>query len=281
MSYRWWSSCRTNTGRQRTVNEDAYLDRNDVGLWVVADGMGGHHRGDIASQTVIKACQDVSCSTTIEEFADEIRDRLKYANQQIQDEVRRISSDLVMGCTVVALLVFKRHWICFWAGDSRAYLMREGRLRQITRDHSVVQEMVDRGELGEESALDHPYSNFITRAVGTQESLVLDECRSVLRDGDSILLCSDGLTKELSNSEIEMVLENYDCDEASRELMNLSLERGGRDNITVAVINFEATTGLNEPTADDTIVNCRITRNKLGAADPDKPYAGGPFSYGT
>ncbi len=268
MSYRWWSSCRTNTGRQRAVNEDAFLDGNDVGLWVVADGMGGHHRGDIASQIVVKACQDIKRSANIEEFADEVRDRLKQANHQIREEAGRISSDLVMGCTVVALLVFKRHWICFWAGDSRAYLMREGKLQQITRDHSMVQDMVDRGELDQSEALSHPFSNYITRAVGTQDTLALDERRSILRDGDSILLCSDGLTKELSDREIREVLENYDCEDASRELVNLSLEHGGRDNITVAVISFEATTGLNEPSTDETVVNYRIAKNILGASEP-------------
>lgn len=269
MSYRWWSSCRTNTGRQRSVNEDAYLDCNDAGLWVVADGMGGHHRGDVASKIVINACKDISRAANIEEFAAEVRDRLKLANKQIQDEVHRISSDLVMGCTVVTLLVFKRHWYCFWAGDSRAYLMREGQIIQITRDHSLVQEMVDRGELDQEQALKHPYANYITRAVGTQEKLILDERQSVLRDGDSVLLCSDGLTKELSDSEIATVLEHYDCEEASRELINLSLERGGRDNVTVAVIHFEATTGVHDSSDNETIVNFHITRNNLCAPGED------------
>lgn len=265
MSYRWWSSCRTNTGRLRRVNEDAYLDSSQAGLWVVADGMGGHHRGDVASQIVIDACRNIGRAANIDEYAAEVRDRLKLANQQIRDEVSRISSDLVMGCTVVTLLVFKRHWFCFWAGDSRAYLMREGRIKQITRDHSLVQEMVDRGELDQEQALKHPYANYITRAVGTQENLVLDERQSVLRDGDSILLCSDGLTKELSDGEIASVLDKYDCEEASRELINLSLERGGHDNVTVAVISFEATTGLNDTSNDETIVNYHITKNTLCA----------------
>ena len=191
-------------------------------------------------------------------FAAEARDRLRAANRAIQQETRRYGANQLMGSTVVALMVYKRQWRCLWAGDSRAYLMREGRLQQITRDHSIAQDMVDMGELSLDEARDHVYSNRITRAVGASAELLLDERGSELRDGDTILLCSDGLNKELSETEIAEVLESYDCDEASQELIELSLERGGRDNVTVAVVRFEANTGFSARSSDDTAVNHRL-----------------------
>lgn len=255
MSYRWWSCCRTNTGRRRQVNEDAYLQMDDVGLWLIADGMGGHARGDLASRIVVEAFDGLRKPQSMDEFSQEVRNRLAQANQRIRDEVSRAGSDLIMGTTVVAFLAYKREWQCLWAGDSRAYLLRDGRLTQISHDHNVAQEMVDRGELPHEQMATHPMANRITRAVGTQDYLQLDEYHSLLRDGDTVLLCSDGLNKEVDEQELASILESYDCKDASRELVDLTLERGARDNVTVAVIQFEATTGFGDEIPDTTEVN--------------------------
>jgi serine/threonine protein phosphatase PrpC len=260
MSYRWWSCCRTTTGRQRRVNEDAYLSLDDLGLWLVADGMGGHTRGDIASRLIVDAFEGVVRPDSLEDFALEVKARLTMANQRMRDEAHRAGFEQLMGSTVVAFLVYKREWICLWAGDSRAYLLRDGRLTQITRDHSVAEELVQRGELRREQAASHPSANRITRAVGTQDQLVVDQYRSYLRDGDAVLLCSDGLTKEVSDDEVAAILDDYDCDEASEELVELTLERGARDNVTVAVIRFEATTGFDDHRQDDTAVNYGLTQ---------------------
>lgn len=266
MSYRWRSSCKTNTGRVRRVNEDAFLDLDDTGLWVVADGMGGHTRGDVASRLIIEAFSNMERPASIMEFAAEVRDRLKLAHRRIKQESRRDGLDQIMGSTVVVLLVFKRQWMCLWAGDSRAYLLRDSVLQRITKDHSVAQELVDLGEIHSEEMDTHPYANHITRAVGANLELVLDERSSDLRDGDAILLCSDGLNKELSEPEIAAVLDNFDCNEAAQELIDLSLEHGGRDNVTVALIRFEEITGFSEPASDDTVVNYQILHNNLGVA---------------
>jgi protein phosphatase len=265
MSYRWWSSCRTTTGRRRSINEDAYLSLDDIGLWVVADGMGGHARGDVASRIVIDALRDMDKPRSIDEFVLLARARVNRANRIVREQVLQSGPEQIMGSTVVLLIVYNREWRCLWAGDSRAYLMRDGRLVQITRDHSVVQEMIDKGQLRAEEAAAHPAANRITRAVGAQHNLNLDEAGSVLRDGDTILLCSDGLTKEVSEQELADVLDSYDCEEASRELVDLSLERGARDNVTVAVIQFEATTGLGERKRDDTAVNYDLPARPLHA----------------
>ena len=260
MSYRWWSCCRTTTGRQRRVNEDAYLSLDDLGLWLVADGMGGHTRGDVASRLIVEAFEGLTRPDSLENFAYEVKARLAMANQRMRDEARAAGFDQLMGSTVVAFLVYKREWMCLWAGDSRAYLLRDGRLTQISRDHSVAEELVQRGELRRDQAVTHPSSNRITRAVGAQDQLVVDQYRSFLRDGDAVLLCSDGLTKEVSDDEVAAIMDDYDCDEASEELVELSLERGARDNVTVAVIRFEATTGFGDHHADDTAVNYGLTQ---------------------
>lgn len=255
MSYRWWSCCRTNTGRRRHVNEDAFLQLDDIGLWLIADGMGGHARGDVASRFVVEAFDGLPRPRSMDELSRAVKSRLAKANRRIRSEALRAGSDQIMGTTVVAFLAYKREWQCLWAGDSRAYLLRDGRLTQISHDHNVAQEMVDRGELRQDQLAMHPMSNRITRAVGTQDRLRLDEYHSLLRDGDTVLLCSDGLNKEVDEQELVTILESYDCKEASRELVDLTLERGARDNVTVAVIQFEATTGLGDELLDTTEVN--------------------------
>jgi len=265
MSYRWWSCCRTSTGRRRRINEDAYLALHDVGLWLIADGMGGHARGDVASHIVVESFSGLGKPHSMEDFVQQVRDRLQQANHRIRDEVVKAGSDQLMGSTVVAFLVFKREWRCLWAGDSRAYLMRNGQLTQITQDHSIAQEMVANGQLQPEEAESHPLANRITRAVGTQHELVLDEYRAFLRDGDAFLLCSDGLNKEVNEQELATILESFDCEEASRELVDLSLERGARDNVTVAVIRFEATTGFGDQLPDTTDLNHALANRRLEA----------------
>ena len=132
----------------------------------------------------------------------------------------------------------------------------------------MAQELVDLGKLRKEEMDQHPYANHITRAIGANPILVLDERSAELRDGDTFLLCSDGLNKELSDQEISSVIESYDTEDATQELIDLSLQNGGRDNVTVALIRFEETTGFREPAADDTAINYQIVRNNLGAAQP-------------
>jgi len=268
MSYRWWSCCRTTPGRQRRVNEDAYLSLDEQGLWLVADGMGGHARGDVASRLIVQAFEGLVRPPSLQGFAQEVKARLGLANQKMREEARRAGSDQLMGSTVVAFLACKREWMCLWAGDSRAYLLRDGRLTQITRDHSVAEALVQRGELRRDQAALHPSANRITRAVGTQNQLVVDQYRSFLRDGDAVLLCSDGLNKEVGDDEVATILEDYDCAEASRELLELTLERGARDNVTVAVIRFEATTGFGDHRSDDTALSQSFTRRTPAALMP-------------
>ncbi len=264
MSLRWWSSCRTDSGRVREVNEDAYLERYDVGLWLVADGMGGHSRGDLASRLIVDTLRGFPAPQSLEQFSQLVRTRLTLANGRVLELASRLGASRLMGSTVVALLVYKGKCACLWAGDSRAYLLRDGHLRQLTRDHSLAEQLVQRGEITREQVAHHPTASRITRAIGTQPRLRLDERRFELQDGDAILLCTDGLNKELSDQEIEGVLDSYDCDGASQELLDLSLERGARDNVTIAVIRFEATTGFGDTALDNTLHNPKTRPPPLG-----------------
>src|SRR5262245_51784318 len=201
MAYRWWSSCRTTEGLRRRHNEDAVLEMDRLGLWVVADGMGGHQRGDIASRNVVDAFAGLSTKSSLDSLAQAVRSRLNEANARVHAMASALGTDQIIGSTVVALLAARREALCLWAGDSRAYLLREGALTQLTHDHSVVQQLVDRGEVAPEDARAHPTANRITRAVGAAKRLELDEFRFRLRDNDTVLLCSDGLTKEVHDDE--------------------------------------------------------------------------------
>jgi len=254
MSYRWWSSTNSDIG-QRLTNEDAMLSLDELGLWVVADGMGGHLRGDLASRLVVEAFEGIEKPASIDAFAREVRRRLGVANRRIHDYASSLGDTEIIGSTVVAVLVQDDEFICLWAGDSRAYLLGQDRLTQLTHDHTAAQVFVDRGELDTEQARRHPASNLLTRAVGAQDTLKLDEYRGCIRDGDAVLLCSDGLIKQVDDNELAPILEDFDCEEACQELVDLSLERGASDNVTVTVIRFEATTGIPRDARDKTAIN--------------------------
>lgn len=274
MSYRWWSSCRTSPGRRRKVNEDAYFARPEVGLWVVADGMGGHARGDVASRIVVDAFRGLEPADNMDEYVDRVRVVLDEAHQSVKSEAASQGPDVLMGTTVVIFLACRNEYACLWAGDSRAYLLRQGvGLKQLTHDHNQLQELIDRGEVDETQARTHPAASRITRAVGASRRLLVDEVRGALRDGDTVLLCSDGLNLEVEDAEMAAVLDDYDCDEASQELLDITLERGARDNVTLAVIRFEETTGAPAKPIDITAVNYKLRKSGSGASNAPAPIA--------
>ena len=232
----WNSSALTHVGFVREVNEDAYLDAREQGLWIVADGMGGHHAGDIASQTVVENLITFSPGTDLAHNIDEIEDRLIAANRHCR---KRGGGRRVMGTT--AALLFAHEPFCFflWVGDSRIYRLRDGMLTQVTEDHSLVQEMQSLGEISEAEAADHPSSNIITRAIGVREELFIDIEYSTVEAGDRFLLCSDGLYKELTDNEITEQLRDLPVEQSTKNLVQLALDRGGSDNITAIVVQAE------------------------------------------
>jgi serine/threonine protein phosphatase PrpC len=230
------SAAQTHPGMVRRVNEDNCLDRPEIGLWAVADGVGGAMAGDRASGLIVEALGKVGTPTTAVGFLNEVRDTLQAVNRLLRLEARADGTDRLIASTVVALLFFGRHFACAWAGDSRLYLLRNGRLQQVTRDHSEVQEMVDAGLITPAEARVHPRGNVITRAVGAQDSLVLEMVQDEVRPGDLFLLCTDGLTKMVEDHEIVALVRDLPADLAVQRLIEATLERGARDNVTVAAV---------------------------------------------
>lgn len=232
------SVARSHIGHVRTLNEDACLNRPDAGLWAVADGMGGHARGDVASARVVDALAAVSSFGSAYAFRDSVNRALGEASATLFAE----SEDATMGSTVVALLAHRGHFACLWAGDSRAYLYRNGMLRRLTRDHSMVQDLLDAGAISPAEAAVHPKANIITRAVGVQPSVDLDaECGAIL-PGDRFLLCSDGLSGSVSDRNISEIVRRAPLEWAAQSLVDHALAAGGRDNVSVVLIAAEALT---------------------------------------
>ena len=226
----------TDTGIVRKHNEDALVNCPEAGIWAVADGAGGHAAGEVASGMLAEALASVPGALGPDEAMSQIRLRVSAVHAALQAEaVRR--GDAMIASTIVVLLMREGHFACLWAGDSRAYLLRGGTLRQVSRDHSLVQELVDAGTLTAEQAEHHPQANVITRAVGGVEpELLLDKVIGPIAPGDRFLLCSDGLSKALDDNAIDILLQTPAADPAAL-LLRAALEAGARDNVTALVVD--------------------------------------------
>jgi protein phosphatase len=247
--FRWTSASRSHVGLVREVNEDACLDLPESGLWAVADGMGGHTLGDVASRGVVESLRRLPAAGSLQESLRTARERLQAVNRQLCAEAA-VRALRVIGSTVVLLLACDRQCGCLWAWDSRIYLYRQGKLSRLTRDHSQVEELLSQGALSPEEAADHPLRHMITRAVGAAETLDLDEETVEVSDGDMFLLCSDGLSNEVSEEEICAALVGGNCGQASEVLIELALKHGGRDNVSVVVVRAEEVLNV-----DKTVLN--------------------------
>ena len=225
----------THRGAVRGRNEDAILTDPTGRLWAVADGMGGLGHGDVASDIVIDSLETIDDEDAP---AEALRTRLADANAIMRARAAEPGMG-PMGATVVAAIVSGAMAQIAWAGDSRAYLMRGGHLRLITRDHTLVQDLVDRGELSAEAAERHPESHIITRAVGGDEVLDLEQVTLPVTDGDRLLLCSDGLTCCVYEPAIAGILTAAPTPgEACRDLIRAALQAGAPDNVSVIVIDI-------------------------------------------
>jgi protein phosphatase len=230
----WVSRCCSDVGRVRQLNEDACLALPEQGVWAVADGMGGHSAGDVASQATVAALAEAAVPHGLGGFVDRVTARLREVNRELLAEARRREQPVV-GATVVILLALGTHVAYLWAGDSRVYLYRAGRLRQLSRDHSAVAELVEQGLLTPEQAARDPRGNVVTRAMGGAGELELAAEILALCPGDRFLLCSDGLCRELPDPDIAAGLAAHPGPEAAPALVAEALARGGRDNVTVVV----------------------------------------------
>jgi serine/threonine protein phosphatase PrpC len=233
--YRLDSGARSDTGCVRAHNEDAYCARPDVGLWSVADGMGGHEHGDWASATTIEALQAVPAAP-FDTLIESVSAAIYGANARIFGESQVRGSQ--MGTTVVALAMIDTRFGIFWAGDSRAYLLRDGQLIQLTVDHTQVQMMLDRGLISEAEAAVHPMRHVLARAIGVDGGLEIDAFVDEAVPGDVFLLCSDGLTGVVEDHEIADAMRGGGAEGIAENLVALSLSRGAPDNVTVCVVGL-------------------------------------------
>lgn len=230
-------SARTHVGRVRSVNEDAVLSLPELDIWLVSDGMGGHAAGDYASRLIADMAAGLSPNLAPPERMQALRDTFQEAHALIRAEAERRGLGTV-GATVVALILANRHFAALWAGDSRLYRLRGGEISLLTRDHSVVAALVESGQLTWDEAEQHPQSNAITRAVGVGEILELDKVRGETAPGDRFLLCSDGLTKYATFDMLEKALKSQPIELISDHLVQMALDGGGADNITVVVVDI-------------------------------------------
>lgn len=227
-------NARTHVGRVRKHNEDSILVLPDQNIWVVSDGMGGHEGGDYASQVVVDSVA-VLPEMAASEKLGAIRRALHQAHDTIVAESERRHA--VMGATVVALVLADGHFGALWAGDSRLYRLREGKMDLLTTDHSLVAAFVEAGQMDWDEAGKHPQSNAITRAVGVGDVLELDKIRGDALPGDRFLLCSDGLNKYATIAELGAALRNVPLEVVTDNLVQMALDRGGADNVSVIVVD--------------------------------------------
>jgi serine/threonine protein phosphatase PrpC len=239
------AAARSDVGRVRSANEDSFIERPDMCLWVVADGMGGHANGQWASRAIVDAVSRVAPSGDFDADIRRVADAIHAANATIY---HRASEDgAQMGSTVAALLVQEGFFAALWVGDSRIYLYRDGTLHQLTRDHTQVQEMVEAGLLDAAEAKSHPMGHVLARAVGVQESLEIDVIVDEAEVGDTFLLCSDGITAVISNDEIARAMAGPPQPAtAIATLVELCLERGAPDNVTTIAVACEEITRLSQ-----------------------------------
>lgn len=229
----------SHVGVVRSANEDSHASVPWAGVWVVADGMGGHHNGQFASRTIADAVGATTPPDDLESACSAVAGAIHEANATIF--ARSVEEGKQMGSTVVALVLRGSEFAVLWAGDSRAYVFREGQLIQLTRDHTQVEMMLERGLLTPEEAEDHPMKHVLARAVGVQDVLELDAVRDEIASRDVFLLCSDGLHGVLDDAEIAALIREHGY-AAGEVLVAACLERGAPDNVTVTLV------AANEPT---------------------------------
>ncbi|MFC0206655.1 PP2C family protein-serine/threonine phosphatase [Novosphingobium soli] len=234
------SQALTDVGAVRKHNEDRYFASDALGIWLVADGMGGLEKGDWAATQVVDAVAALPRADELDDTIEAIRAALVAANERILAEAEAVGKQ--MGSTAVALVIRGRRFAVAWVGDSRAYLLRESRLYRLTRDHSQVQDLVDHGVIDEAAAATHPLRNVLTRAVGVARPLQMDAMADALQDDDLLLLCSDGLYGVIGEQEMEATLSALPFGRAAEAMVARCHELGAPDNITVVGVSTSEVT---------------------------------------
>jgi len=231
----WQIATQTHRGNVRRINEDTLLVEKQYPLLMVADGMGGHEAGDVASRMLAEKLGALQITEGLYDTLAQVKATIMQCNGDMIDYARRKLDGQTIGSTVVTMLAEGFSGACVWAGDSRLYRARDGHLQQLTADHSYVADMVRAGQLSAEEAINHPSSNVITRAVGAARELNLDSDTFDIVAGDTYLLCSDGLYNEVAGNEILAAMLAGDIWQSSHQLLNLCLSRKARDNISFII----------------------------------------------
>lgn len=243
----------TDVGMKRTNNEDNYLINDEMNLFVVCDGMGGHVGGEFASAIAVNTIEEVLTSVDLEDANLDVdpddgpveltRERLRYsirlAGKRIYEKAVEEPEYKGMGTTAVAILVEGGNAFVAHVGDSRAYIVRDGVIEQLTEDHSLVNEKIKAGLITPEEAKNHKLKNIITRSLGYMEDVEIDIQVRAVRKGDRFVLCSDGLSGLVETAEIGETVLDHRPQDACRRLIEMACERGGDDNITVAVAKVD------------------------------------------
>lgn len=233
MSQRVWRSAgRTAKGKLRERNEDAFLDCPQRGCWAVADGMGGHRAGDVASQWVVSSLASLPGHGSLDQRIEGVRQCLRSVDCRLGQGSRPD----IMGSTVVALLLEGNRAACVWAGDSRCYLWRGQRLYQLSRDHSLLQQLMDKQQLSREQALAQPGARALTRAIGARQPLSLEVLELGIHPGDVFLLCSDGLYQNLSHGELGRAMNVGTPQQVLARLFSNVLRGPAADDLTAVVV---------------------------------------------
>ncbi|MGV8943284.1 PP2C family protein-serine/threonine phosphatase [Thermomonas sp.] len=224
----------SHVGLRRELNEDTYYGDSELGLWLVADGMGGHEFGEVASALARESIvREIRAGTPLQEA-------IRSADEEIIRCSKRRGDSLPMGTTVVVARVDGNRFEVAWVGDSRIYLWRDGQLTQISQDHSYVQELIATGAITPDQARSHPHRNVVTQALGVTDpkQLNVESLTGELRPGMQLLLCSDGLTEEVDDRSIARVLSHQECSaqECVDGLVAAALDGGGSDNVTVVLV---------------------------------------------
>jgi len=230
----------THIGKVRQHNEDNYILATPRGFWAVADGMGGHEAGDLASHVVIEELEAIAAPSTAAELLASCEASMTVANRRLK-ELSEVRNGALVGTTVAVLLVFETLYAGVWSGDSRIYRIRRQVIEQITLDHSEIQELISEGKINAEEARAWPRRNVITRAIGVSDDPELEMKSGTLEPGDIFILCTDGLTAHVEDSEILELASRHHPQEACDLLVALTLERGAVDNVTVVAVQFNST----------------------------------------
>lgn len=226
----------SDTGRVRKANEDRFFVEPANGVFAVADGMGGHEAGELASGAIVDQLASVGMAVSASDLLARVEDRILRANAVVQEISAQRGK--VVGSTVVILLVYDGHFACVWAGDSRIYRVRNGALEQLSRDHTEVQDLLEQGLLTPETAKTWPRRNVITRAIGVGAEPSLELAHGTLEAGDLFVLCSDGLTGHVDDHEILEAAQVGSAQAVCQSLVDLTLERGASDNVTVVAVRY-------------------------------------------